>query len=50
LIPYWESLSAGQRLGEDSDVANFVAYLLSDAARKITGSVMLVDSGGSQRI
>jgi enoyl-[acyl-carrier-protein] reductase (NADH) len=50
LIPYWESLSAGKRLGQESDVASFVMYLLSDAATKITGSVMLVDSGGSQRI
>jgi enoyl-[acyl-carrier protein] reductase III len=50
LIPYWESLSAGRRLGEESDVASFVAYLLSEAANKITGSVLLVDSGGSQRI
>ena len=50
LIPYWESLSAGHRLGEESDVANFVTYLLSDGGNKITGSVLLVDSGGSQRI
>lgn len=50
LIPYWESLSAGNRLGEARDVANFVAYLLSSAANKISGSVLLVDAGGSQRI
>ena len=50
LVPYWESLSAGHRLGDESDVASFVTYLLSDAANKITGSVLLVDSGGSQRI
>jgi NAD(P)-dependent dehydrogenase (short-subunit alcohol dehydrogenase family)/acyl carrier protein len=50
LIPYWESLSAGNRLGEESDVANSVIYLLSEAANKITGSVLLVDSGGSKRI
>jgi NAD(P)-dependent dehydrogenase (short-subunit alcohol dehydrogenase family)/acyl carrier protein len=50
LVPYWESLSVGNRLGEESDVANFVTYLLSEAADKITGSVLLLDSGGSQRI
>ncbi|TMC31894.1 MAG: SDR family oxidoreductase [Chloroflexi bacterium] len=50
LIPYWESLSAGHRLGEQSDVANFATYLLSEGGNKITGSVLLVDSGGSQRI
>jgi NAD(P)-dependent dehydrogenase (short-subunit alcohol dehydrogenase family)/acyl carrier protein len=50
LIPYWESLSVGKRLGEEGDVANFVAYLLSEAAAKISGSVLLLDSGGSQRI
>lgn len=50
LIPYWESLSAGNRLGEERDVANFVAYLLSEEASKVTGTVLLLDSGGSQRI
>lgn len=50
LIPYWESLSAGSRLGEEKDVANFIAYLLSREASKVTGSVLLLDSGGSQRI
>jgi enoyl-[acyl-carrier protein] reductase III len=50
LIHHWEALSAGHRLGEERDVASFVAYLLSKSADKITGSVLLVDSGGSQRI
>jgi NAD(P)-dependent dehydrogenase (short-subunit alcohol dehydrogenase family)/acyl carrier protein len=50
LIRHWESLSAGNKLGEETDVANFVTYLLSNEASKVTGSVLLLDSGGSQRI
>jgi NAD(P)-dependent dehydrogenase (short-subunit alcohol dehydrogenase family) len=50
LIPYWESLSAGRQLGHESDIADFVMLLLSNATDKITGSTMLVDAGGSQRI
>lgn len=50
LIPYWESLSAGNRLGEEDDVADLVTYLLSGDSNKITGSVLLLDAGGSKRI
>lgn len=50
LIPYWESLSANRQLGTEPDIADFVMLLLSQASDKITGSTMLVDNGGSQRI
>jgi NAD(P)-dependent dehydrogenase (short-subunit alcohol dehydrogenase family)/acyl carrier protein len=50
LIPYWESLSAGNQLGTEDDVADFAMFLLSSASRKITGSVQLLDAGGSNRI
>ena len=32
-------------LGEADDIANAVAYLLSDMAKWVTGSVMNVDGG-----
>jgi NAD(P)-dependent dehydrogenase (short-subunit alcohol dehydrogenase family) len=32
-------------LGEPSDIANFIAYLLSDAARWITGQTFIIDGG-----
>lgn len=50
LIPYWESLSAGNRLGEENDVTDLVTYLLSGDSNKVTGSVLLLDAGGSKRI
>ena len=37
--------NALQRLVEADDVAQAVAYLLSDAARNVTGTVMTVDAG-----
>jgi 3-oxoacyl-[acyl-carrier protein] reductase len=39
--------SALRRLAEASDVAGAVSYLMSDAARNITGTVMTVDAGGT---
>lgn len=50
LIPYLESLSAGNRLGEEDDVADLVTYLLSGDSNKITGSVILLDAGSSNQI
>jgi NAD(P)-dependent dehydrogenase (short-subunit alcohol dehydrogenase family) len=50
LIPYWESLAAGKRLAEEKDLAPFVVFLLSEESHWITGSVLLADSGGTQRI
>jgi enoyl-[acyl-carrier protein] reductase III len=50
LIPYWESLSMDRRLGDESDISNVVMHLLSPVANRITGTVTLVDIGGSQRI
>lgn len=39
--------SALRRLAEVDDVAGAVEFLLSDAARNITGTVMTVDAGGT---
>jgi 3-oxoacyl-[acyl-carrier protein] reductase len=39
--------SALRRLAEPQDVAAMAAYLMSDAARNVTGTVMTVDAGGS---
>lgn len=39
--------SALRRLAEAEDVAGAVEYLLSDAARNITGTVLTVDAGGT---
>ena len=39
--------SALRRLAEASDIAEMVAFLLSDAARNVTGTVMTVDAGGT---
>jgi 3-oxoacyl-[acyl-carrier protein] reductase len=36
-----------QRLAEADDVANAVAFLMSDAARNITGTVLTVDAGST---
>jgi 3-oxoacyl-[acyl-carrier protein] reductase len=39
--------SALQRLVDVEDVANAVSFLMSDAARNITGTVMTVDAGNT---
>lgn len=39
--------SALRRLVEPEDVANAVAYLISDKARNITGTVMTIDAGST---
>lgn len=45
VIPYYVSLSALGREIEPEDVANAVAFLLSDEARRITGQTLVVDGG-----
>ena len=39
--------SALHRMAEPDDIANAVAYFLSDAARNITGTVLTVDAGNT---
>jgi 3-oxoacyl-[acyl-carrier protein] reductase len=41
------SRAALKRLAEVEDVAAMVAYLMSDAARNITGTVMTIDAGNT---
>lgn len=41
------SRAALRRLAEVDDVASLVAYLMSDAARNITGTVLTVDAGNT---
>jgi len=50
LIPYLESRTTFRRLLTERDVSELVVYLLSARARMVTGSVMLIDGGGTQRL
>jgi sorbitol-6-phosphate 2-dehydrogenase len=45
VIPYYNSLSALGKEIEPEDVAGAVVFLLSDAARNITGQTLVVDGG-----
>ena len=49
LIPQWEDNTAYHRLCRGDDVAHFVAYLLSDAVKLFTGSVLVMDGGISSQ-
>ncbi|MCL2429243.1 MAG: SDR family oxidoreductase, partial [Alphaproteobacteria bacterium] len=42
-----ERRSALQRMPEPQDVADIVAFLLSEAARNMTGTVLTVDAGNT---
>lgn len=50
LIPYWESLSPDRTLGKANEISDAVQYLLSRAASKVNGAVLLVDGGASRRM
>ena len=39
--------SAMKRLADPDDVANAVSYLMSDAARNVTGTTITVDAGNT---
>jgi 3-oxoacyl-[acyl-carrier protein] reductase len=39
--------SALQRMASVNDVAEAVSYLMSDAARNVTGTVLTVDAGAT---
>ena len=41
------SRAALKRLAEPQDVADAVAFLISDKARNITGTVLTVDAGST---
>jgi NAD(P)-dependent dehydrogenase (short-subunit alcohol dehydrogenase family) len=45
LIKQWEGNTAYQRLCKAEDVTHFVAYLLSDAVKLFTGSILVMDGG-----
>ena len=47
LIPEWERATVCGRLCIDRDVSHFIAYLLSDAVKLFTGSVLVLDGGMS---
>lgn len=49
LIAEWEQATVTDRLCENRDVSQFVAYLLSDVAALFTGSVLVMDGGISVR-
>ena len=50
LIPYWESITPGQRLGNEQSIARVVRFLLSPESAMMNGSVVLVDGAGSIRV
>jgi len=50
LVPYWESRTVNNVLGNEDGLAQMVAWMLSEVADMITGSVMDVDNGGALRI
>jgi enoyl-[acyl-carrier protein] reductase III len=49
LIAEWEQATVCDRLCVDRDVSHFIAYLLSDAVKLFTGSVLVMDGGISVR-
>ena len=49
LVAQWEANTAYGRLCEARDVSHFVAYLLSDAVKLFTGSVLVMDGGISSQ-
>ena len=46
---YWRDKSALRRLGEPEDIADVIAFLLSDDARFMTGHGVMVDGGVIQQ-
>jgi NAD(P)-dependent dehydrogenase (short-subunit alcohol dehydrogenase family) len=49
LIAEWEQATVCDRLCVDRDVSHFIAYLLGDAVKLFTGSVLVMDGGISVR-
>jgi NAD(P)-dependent dehydrogenase (short-subunit alcohol dehydrogenase family)/acyl carrier protein len=49
LIAEWEEATVCDRLCVDRDVSHFIAYLLGDAVKLFTGSVLVMDGGISVR-
>jgi NAD(P)-dependent dehydrogenase (short-subunit alcohol dehydrogenase family) len=49
LISEWENATVCDRLCENRDVSHFIAYLLGDAVKLFTGSVLVMDGGISVR-
>lgn len=49
LISEWEDATVTGRLCESRDVSHFIAYLLGDAVKLFTGSVIVMDGGISVR-
>jgi NAD(P)-dependent dehydrogenase (short-subunit alcohol dehydrogenase family) len=49
LIAEWEQATVCDRLCVDRDVSLFIAYLLGDAVKLFTGSVLVMDGGISVR-
>ena len=49
LAGYWEDKAALRRLGEPEDIADVIAFLVSDDARFMTGHGVVVDGGVIQQ-
>lgn len=50
LLQAVESETLRDRLGEPQDIAETVAFLASDAARNITGQLLIADGGGTSHV